>query len=222
LSLAPGGSATLKASELALETDSRPVYETAKRVFDVIGASLLLVLSSLPALIIAILIKLDDEGPVLFKQTRVGRFGKLFTIYKFRTMIADAEKMQRELEKYNEAGGAYFKMKNDPRVTRVGRILRKLSLDEIPQFINVLTGDMSLVGPRPLPVTGYENEDWYIRKVSVPPGMTGLWQISGRSDLTGEQAAELDLEYVRRRSFLFDLKILLLTVPAVLRRKGAA
>jgi len=214
----------VKAAEAAARERSAPGpgYEVLKRVLDVVGACILLTLSSVPALVIAILIKLDDEGPVLFKQTRVGRFGRHFTIYKFRTMIADAEKLQRELDKFNEAGGAYFKMRNDPRVTTVGAILRKLSLDEIPQFINVLTGDMSLVGPRPLPITGYENEDWYIRKVSVPPGMTGLWQISGRSELSGEQAAELDLEYVRRRSTLFDLKLLLMTIPAVMRRKGAA
>ncbi len=201
---------------------ARPGYELAKRMLDIVGASLLLMIFSIPAAIIAVLIKLDDPGPVMFKQTRVGRYGRLFTIYKFRTMIADAEKMQKELEKFNEAGGAYFKLKNDPRVTRVGAVLRKLSLDEIPQFINVLTGEMSLVGPRPLPVTGYENEGWYVRKVSVPPGMTGLWQISGRSDLSGEQAAELDLQYVDKRSFVFDLRLICATVPAVLFRKGAA
>ncbi len=212
----------MKALDAAETVAERPGYELAKRIVDIIGASLLLVLFSLPAAVIAVLIKLDDPGPVMFKQVRVGRFGRLFTIYKFRTMISDAEKMQKELEKYNEAGGAYFKLKNDPRVTKVGAVLRKLSLDEIPQFINVLTGDMSLVGPRPLPVTGYENESWYVRKASVPPGMTGLWQISGRSDLSGEQAAELDLRYVERRSFLYDLKLMCATVPAVLFRKGAA
>lgn len=211
-----------KAVEAAVPDRSSESYETLKRCIDIVGSCLLLAIFSIPALIIAVLIKIDDDGPVLFKQQRVGRYGRLFTIYKFRTMIADAEKMQRELEKYNEAGGAYFKMKDDPRVTRVGAWLRKLSLDEIPQFINVLLGDMSLVGPRPLPITGYENEDWYIRKVSVPPGMTGLWQVSGRSDLSGEQAAELDLEYVRQRSTWFDLRLLLITLPAVIRRKGAA
>lgn len=203
-------------------TGEKRVYEIFKRVLDIIGACILLIVFSFPAAVVAVLIKLDGSGPVLFKQTRVGRYGTLFTIYKFRTMCADAEKRQRDMEKFNEAGGAYFKMKNDPRVTRIGNILRKLSLDEIPQLINVLTGDMSLVGPRPLPVTGFEQEEWYVKKVSVPPGMTGLWQISGRSALSGEQAAELDLQYVRQRGMCYDFKLLLATVPAVLRRKGAA
>ncbi len=202
--------------------DDRRGYEFAKRALDIVGASILLSVLSIPAAIVAVLIKVDDPGPVMFKQIRVGRFGRRFTIYKFRTMISNAEKMQQEMDKYNEAGGAYFKMKNDPRVTKVGIVLRKLSLDEIPQFINVLTGDMSLVGPRPLPITGYEEEEWYVRKVSVPPGMTGLWQISGRSDLSGEQAADLDLEYVKRRGMWFDLRLMLMTIPAVLFRKGAA
>ncbi|MEI6914327.1 MAG: sugar transferase [Armatimonadota bacterium] len=202
--------------------DDRRGYEFAKRALDIVGASILLTVLSIPAAIVAVLIKVDDPGPVMFKQIRVGRFGRRFTIYKFRTMISNAEKMQQEMDKYNEAGGAYFKMKNDPRVTKVGIVLRKLSLDEIPQFINVLTGDMSLVGPRPLPITGYEEEEWYVRKVSVPPGMTGLWQISGRSDLSGEQAAGLDLEYVKRRGMWFDLRLMLMTIPAVLFRKGAA
>ncbi len=211
-----------KAARAAGAAGERRGYEHAKRALDIFGSCVLLVITALPAAIIAVLTKLDDPGPVLFKQTRVGRYGRHFTIYKFRTMVADAEKLQREMDKYNEVGGAYFKMKDDPRVTRVGRWLRKLSLDEIPQFINVLTGDMSLVGPRPLPITGYENEDWYVEKVTVPPGMTGLWQISGRSDLSGEEAAALDLQYVRNRSMLFDLKLLLATVPALIRRKGAA
>ncbi len=209
------------AEAVAIE-DGKRAYEAGKRVLDIVGASLLLAILSLPAAIIALLIKLDSQGPVLFKQNRVGRWGRLFTIYKFRTMVPNAEALQKNLEHLNEAGGAYFKIRRDPRVTKVGEVLRKLSLDEIPQFINVLIGDMSLVGPRPLPITGYEHEDWYVKKVSVPPGMTGLWQISGRSDLSGEDAAALDLEYVRRRCTLFDLKLLLATVPAVLKRKGAA
>ncbi len=214
--------AAVKVAEVAGAIDERQKgYERLKRFIDILGACVLLVIFSIPAAIIALLIKIDSEGPVLFKQTRVGRYGTLFTIYKFRTMVINAEKLQRELEERNEAGGAYFKLRDDPRVTRMGAILRKLSLDEIPQFINVLTGDMSLVGPRPLPVTGFEQEDWYIRKVSVLPGMTGLWQISGRSELSGEQAAELDLEYVRCRSTWFDLKLLFATLPVVLRRKGA-
>jgi len=212
----------LEIMESTAVLDDRRGYEFAKRALDIVGASILLTVLSIPAAIVAVLIKVDDPGPVMFKQIRVGRFGRRFTIYKFRTMISNAEKMQQEMDKYNEAGGAYFKMKNDPRVTKVGIVLRKLSLDEIPQFINVLTGDMSLVGPRPLPITGYEEEEWYVRKVSVPPGMTGLWQISGRSDLSGEQAAGLDLEYVKRRGMWFDLRLMLMTIPAVLFRKGAA
>lgn len=212
----------MDAAETALVLENRRGYEILKRMIDIVGATVLLMLFSPVAAVIGLLVKLDSPGSVMFKQVRVGRYGKRFVIYKFRTMCQDAEHLQKQMEKYNEAGGAYFKMTNDPRVTRVGAILRKLSLDEIPQFINVLIGDMSLVGPRPLPVTGHEEEEWYKFKCLVPPGMTGLWQISGRSELSGEQAAELDVEYVKRRSTWLDLKILFGTVPAVIRRKGAA
>lgn len=210
------------AIEATTQKADRRGYEITKRVIDIVGSSMLLSISAIPAAVIAVLIKLSSEGPVLFQQTRVGRNGRHFTIYKFRTMVANAESLQKEMDRFNEAGGAYFKMRDDPRVTRIGAILRKLSLDEIPQFINVLTGDMSLVGPRPLPITGYEQEEWYIRKCSVPPGMTGLWQISGRSELSGEQAADLDLQYVENRSTIYDLKLLAATLPAVIKRKGAA
>lgn len=197
-------------------------YEWLKRLLDLCGASIALIIASPIVAAISIAIRLDSKGPVLFRQKRVGRYCKSFTIYKFRTMVVDAEARQKELEDKNEVGGAYFKLKHDPRVTKVGHWLRKTSLDELPQLINVIRGEMSLVGPRPLPVTGFEEEDWYIRKASVQPGMTGLWQISGRSNLTGEDAISLDLEYVDRRSFWFDLLIVFKTFGVIFTRDGAA
>jgi len=197
-------------------------YEWLKRWLDLTIASLALIVTLPISIAIAIAIRLDSPGPILFKQKRVGRYCKTFTIYKFRTMVADAEKRQKELEAKNEVGGAYFKIKNDPRVTRVGAWLRKTSLDELPQLLNVIKGEMSIVGPRPLPVTGFEHEEWYIRKAAVQPGMTGLWQISGRSKLTGEDAIAIDLEYVDRRSFWFDLYIVFKTLIVILTREGAA
>ena len=147
-----------------------------------------------------------------------------FKIYKFRTMVPDAEKLMSALEKDNEAGGPVFKMKNDPRITRIGRALRKSSVDELPQLFNVLRGDMSLVGPRPLPVRDYEgfNEDWQRRRFSVKPGITCLWQVNGRSGVSFDQWMLLDLQYMDEWSIWLDLKILAKTVPAVFRGEGAA
>jgi lipopolysaccharide/colanic/teichoic acid biosynthesis glycosyltransferase len=174
-------------------------------------------------LAIAIAIKLTSRGPVLFTQDRYGYLKRLFRMYKFRTMVAGAEWLQSELETRNEASGPVFKISDDPRLTLVGRFLRRSSLDELPQLWNVLTGEMSLVGPRPLPVrdVGRFVEPWLMRRFSVRPGVTCLWQISGRSNVGFERWIALDLEYIDRWSLGLDFTILLRTVPAVLRGTGA-
>ena len=171
---------------------------------------------------IALAIKLTDRGPVFFRQTRVGKDGHTFTVWKFRTMVVDAEKRKAELTARNEAAGALFKMRRDPRVTRPGAWLRRYSMDELPQLFNVLFGDMSLVGPRPaLPVEAARYGDHMRRRLAVKPGMTGLWQINGRSDLPWEEAVRLDLRYVENWSFILDLQILWKTLSAVLGGYGA-
>jgi exopolysaccharide biosynthesis polyprenyl glycosylphosphotransferase len=195
-----------------------------KHTLDALISIFALILLSPVLLITTILIKLTSPGPVLFVQKRVGRHKRRFYIYKFRTMIVDAENKMRELEHLNEVTGPVFKIKNDPRVTRLGRFLRKTSIDELPQLFNVLNGDMSLVGPRPLPVRDYDgfSEDWQRRRFSVRPGITCLWQISGRNSIPFRRWMELDLEYIDGWSLWLDLRILLRTIPAVLRGSGAA
>jgi exopolysaccharide biosynthesis polyprenyl glycosylphosphotransferase len=202
----------------------RQGYRFAKRLIDLVGSvAILLLLAPLFALA-AISIRLDSTGPILFRQTRVGRHGKTFTMYKFRSMRADAdERIHRDYflkllrERAEQASAGVFKVPNDPRVTRVGRVLRKTSIDELPQLWNVLLGDMSLVGPRPpIPYEVAMYESWVWQRLEVVPGMTGLWQISGRSSLSVEEMFRLDIEYVRRQSFSLDVKILLLTIPTVL------
>ena len=176
----------------------------------------------LPFAVIALLIRLDSPGPVLFIQRRVGKDGREFSVFKFRSMFMDAEQRLEILLGANERTGPVFKMRQDPRVTRVGRILRKCSFDELPQLINILRGEMSLVGPRPaLPreVALYSPEQHL--RLSVTPGLTGLWQVSGRANLTFEQAMDLDLEYIRRQSFVLNVVLIARTVPAVLTAHGA-
>jgi lipopolysaccharide/colanic/teichoic acid biosynthesis glycosyltransferase len=175
-------------------------------------------------LITAGLIKLTSPGPIFFVQKRMGLNKRLISVYKFRTMVQNAEQKQAELEHLNEVGGPVFKIKNDPRVTRIGKFLRKTSIDELPQLLNVLKGDMSLVGPRPLPVRDYRgfNRDWQRRRFSIRPGITCLWQINGRSSVSFERWMELDLEYIDRWSVWLDLQILIRTIPAVLKGSGAA
>lgn len=187
--------------------------------------SLILLTLSLPLLLsAAILIKVTSPGPVFFCQERLGLNKRLFHVYKFRTMVKDAEQKQAELEDLNECIGAAFKITNDPRISTVGKFLRKSSLDELPQLINVLKGDMSLVGPRPLPVRDYKgfSNDWHRRRFSVRPGITCLWQINGRHNLTFDKWMELDLEYIDERSLWLDLNILIRTIPAVLKGSGAS
>jgi exopolysaccharide biosynthesis polyprenyl glycosylphosphotransferase len=195
-----------------------------KRTLDVAVAACALLLFAPILAIAAIGIKLTSPGPVFFLQERIGMSKRRFKIFKFRTMVPDAEKLMSALEKDNEAGGPVFKMKNDPRVTRFGRALRKSSIDELPQLFNVLRGDMSLVGPRPLPVRDYEgfSEDWQRRRFSVKPGITCLWQVNGRSGITFDQWMLLDLQYMDEWSLWLDLKILAKTVPAVIKGEGAA
>jgi exopolysaccharide biosynthesis polyprenyl glycosylphosphotransferase len=195
-----------------------------KRAIDIVASLVLLLLISPVLAITAILIKLTSPGPVLFIQKRLGFNKRRFDVYKFRTMVADAEKRITEVEHLNEVSGPVFKIKNDPRITFIGRFLRKTSIDELPQLLNVLKGDMSLVGPRPLPVRDYEgfNEDWQRRRFSVRPGITCLWQIKGRSSIPFEQWMELDLQYIDKWSLWLDLEILLRTIPAVLKGSGAA
>jgi exopolysaccharide biosynthesis polyprenyl glycosylphosphotransferase len=203
-----------------------PVFEgidfVIKRLFDLAGSTLLLVVLSPLLAAIAIAIKLDSRGPVLFRAPRPGIGGVPFPCLKFRTMNLGAHDLQDDLEQHNEAGGAIFKIREDPRVTRVGRVLRRFSLDEFPQLFNVLRGHMSLVGPRPLPQRDYDRlEDWHRKRYLVLPGMTGLWQVSGRSELEFDDLVRLDFVYLERWSVFLDLTILLKTIPAVFRSKGA-
>ncbi|MCX6054720.1 MAG: sugar transferase [Chloroflexi bacterium] len=193
-----------------------------KRLMDVVVSMTALIILSPIFLITAILIKLDSPGPIFFKQTRVGKWGRLFGVYKFRSMYLDAEKRKQDLMALNEADGPVFKMRNDPRITRVGRYIRKLSVDELPQLINILQGDMSLVGPRPPLPREVEQYNYHQRKrLDVPAGITGLQQVSGRSDLDFEKWVAYDIEYIEKQSIWFDIKILLKTIPAVLGGKGA-
>jgi exopolysaccharide biosynthesis polyprenyl glycosylphosphotransferase len=196
----------------------------AKRVLDILISASLLVLLAPVMLVVTAFLKLTSPGPVLFAQHRLGFNKRRFKIYKFRTMVPDAEKKMHEIEHLNEVSGPVFKIKNDPRITLIGRFLRKTSIDELPQLFNVLKGDMSLVGPRPLPVRDYEgfNEDWQRRRFSVRPGITCLWQIAGRSSIPFEKWMQLDLQYIDDWSLRLDLEILLRTIPAVLRGSGAA
>jgi exopolysaccharide biosynthesis polyprenyl glycosylphosphotransferase len=194
-----------------------------KRIMD-ICLSLIFLLFFLPVFAVtALTIKLTSPGPVFFVQERVGLNKRRIWMYKFRTMIADADQQQSEFEHLNEASGPVFKIKDDPRLTRIGKFLRKTSIDELPQLINVLKGDMSLVGPRPLPVRDYTGfkKDWHRRRFSIRPGITGLWQINGRSSIPFEKMIELDMYYIDRWSLWLDLKILTQTIPAVLKGSGA-
>lgn len=191
-----------------------------KKIMDFAGSLLLLGLFSPVFLVVAALIKLDSRGPVFFLQKRCGKGGKEFLMLKFRTMVVDAESLKRDLK--NEVDGPMFKVSRDPRVTRIGRHLRAFSVDELPQLVNVLRGEMGLVGPRPLAreEMGF-NELWMQTRLSVKPGMTGLWQIKGRASRQFSDWVRYDIEYVQNWSLLGDLKILMLTIPVVARRRGA-
>ena len=193
-----------------------------KRVIDVVGAVMGMILLSPVMFAAALAIKLTSRGPMIFSQNRAGLGGKPFRIYKFRTMIVDAEAKKKELKAQNEQDGPAFKIKNDPRVTKVGRLLRKTSIDELPQLWNVLKGDMTLVGPRPLPVSESDAcEGWQRRRLDVTPGLTCIWQVKGRSKVSFAEWVRMDVAYIRRRTLFNDVRILLQTIPAVLLRRGA-
>ena len=198
------------------------IAENLKRGFDLLVGSVALVMAVPIMLLAAIAIKLDTPGPIIFYQKRVGKWGKPFDCYKFRSMYMDAETRKAELTHLNDADQVVFKMKRDPRITRVGFVLRKLSIDELPQLVNVLKGDMSLVGPRPpvpYEVAQYSYE--HLQRLDAIPGITGLQQVSGRSDLTFRRWIELDLQYINEQSLLSDVRILVGTIPAVISGKGA-
>lgn len=205
-------------------TPAAPFPLFLKRLLDIVVSALLLLVLSPLLLLIAVVIRLTSAGPVLFRQTRCGLSQRRFTLLKFRTMVRDAEHRLEEVAHLNEVAGPAFKSKRDPRVTGVGRLLRRLSLDELPQLINVLKGDMSLVGPRPpLPEEVDRYRRWQRRRLSMKPGLTGLWQVSGRAGIDDfDRWIELDLEYIDQWSLSLDLKILLKTIPAVLSARGAA
>jgi len=194
-----------------------------KRVIDILGSiALLVALAPLFALVM-LLIRLESQGSIFFAQERIGLNKRRFRMWKFRTMVHGADRLQHTLEELNEADGPVFKIKKDPRITRVGKLLRRFSIDELPQLINVVMGDMSLVGPRPLPVRDVDRIDirWQKRRFSIKPGITCLWQVSGRSDIGFNDWVRLDLDYIDRWSLRLDLLILLKTIPAVFKGPGA-
>lgn len=220
-------------SRIPFDSDSYAVRSAAnqnavalilKRLLDFLGSAFLLIALAPILAVTAILVGLTSQGPIFFRQERIGINKRRFYIWKFRTMVANAESLLPRLETKNEASGPVFKIRNDPRITRLGKWLRRTSIDELPQLFNVLRGEMSLVGPRPLPVRDFEgfSEDWQRRRFSVRPGITCLWQVQGRSAVGFERWMELDIEYLDQWSLWLDLKILAMTIPAVVRGSGAA
>ena len=196
--------------------------QAGKRLFDFMISSLSLLFLLPVFFIIGILIRIDSPGPICYASRRYGRRGKIFPMYKFRSMVKDADKIIEQIKDKNEADGPIFKIKRDPRVTRIGNLLRRYSLDELPQVFNVLKGDMSLVGPRPLPISQVEKEDLrQLKRLEVRPGMTGLWQIRGRSDISFSRLVKWDIWYINNWSFWLDLNILFQTIPVVFKGKGA-
>ncbi|WP_409299396.1 sugar transferase [Peribacillus sp. SCS-26] len=197
-----------------MQVNDRKSYIITKRLMDITLASLGIILLSFLFILVAILIKLEDpKGSIFFNQKRVGLNGREFRMFKFRSMVSDAEEKLNELLKYNEVSGAMFKMKEDPRITRIGRFIRKTSIDELPQLFNVVKGDMSLVGPRPpLPREVALYTEYDRQRLFVTPGCTGLWQVTERNSVGFEEMVELDLIYIRKRNLLFDMKIIIKTV----------
>lgn len=199
----------------------KPVYECVKRIFDVVFSVIALVVLSPIFLITAIAVK-SDGGPAIYKQIRVGKNGKHFNMYKFRSMCIDAEKRQEELMKYNEVDGPVFKIKSDPRITGVGRFIRKYSIDELPQLINIIKGDMSIVGPRPPLVREVEQyNDYQMQRLLVTPGLTCYWQAYGRSQLSFDDWIHMDMKYIQKRTIGIDLFLIIKTMFAVIFKRGA-
>lgn len=197
-------------------------YSVVKRIIDIMGAIIGLIVLSPLLIIISIAIIVDSKGPVIFSQKRVGKNGKNFKMYKFRSMVIDAEQLLEKLKEKNEMSGPMFKMKKDPRVTKVGNFIRRTSIDELPQLVNVLKGEMSLVGPRPsLPHEVEKFEPWMIERLTVKPGLTCFWQVRGRNDIGFSEWMELDVKYVRERSTLLDIKLIFQTVGLLFGDKHA-
>ena len=198
------------------------LYEFSKRMIDIIGSTIGLLIASPVLLIIAILIKIESKGPIIFSQDRVGKNRKTFKMYKLRSMVVNAEELKAKLEAQNEMSGPMFKMKNDPRITKIGKFIRKTSIDEIPQLFNVLKGDMSLVGPRPsLPKEVEQFEDWMYERLEVKPGLTCYWQVGGRNNIDFEDWMKLDIKYVHERSFWGDIKLIFKTFFVLFGDKNA-
>ena len=206
----------------AVQAESRLFYHICKRIMDVVCSAAALAVLSPIFLAVAVAIKLEDKGPVIFTQNRTGKDGRVFRMYKFRSLYVDAEKRRSELLARNEADGPLFKIADDPRVTKVGRFIRRTSIDELPQLVNILKGEMSIVGPRPL-VTYDQNQctEYQAQRLLVKPGLTCIWQVSGRSDTSFDELIEMDLEYIRNQSLWLDIKLILKTVVVVFTHKGA-
>lgn len=210
-------------SEVIENERSNILYEVIKRIIDIVASFTGLILLSPLILIVSMLIKLESKGEVIFKQKRVGLNGKEFYMYKFRSMVINAEELKEQLESQNEMSGPMFKIKDDPRITKVGKFIRKTSIDELPQLINVIKGDMSLVGPRPsLPKEVKKFEPWMMERLEVKPGLTCIWQISGRNNIDFEDWMKLDIKYVRERSIKLDIKLILKTVLVLFGDKNAS
>ena len=206
---------------ITAEDLNRPVYEVFKRVLDFV-LSLFALVILLPVFLVTAAAVKSDGGNVIYKQKRVGKNNKLFDMYKFRSMCIGAENMRAELMKYNEMDGPVFKIKNDPRITKVGKFIRKYSIDELPQLVNILKGDMSIVGPRPpLLDEVAQYTDYHRQRLMVTPGLTCFWQAYGRSDLSFEDWVDMDMKYIKRRSISLDISLIIRTVYAVIFKRGA-
>ena len=216
----------MESTQLDFENESTrgfSFYEIIKRLIDIICSFMGLLAFSPLFIIIAIIIKFTSKGPVFFSQKRVGKYGREFDMYKFRSMVVNAEELKEKLAAQNEMSGPMFKMKDDPRVTKVGKFIRKTSLDELPQLWNVLKGDMSLVGPRPsLPKEVAQFEDWMHRRLEVKPGLTCYWQVSGRNNIDFEDWMKLDIRYVEERNLLVDIKLIFKTIFVLFGDKNAS
>lgn len=212
----------LSSSKLVLQNST--YYFVIKRLMDVVFSAIALIVLSPIMLIVAVAIKLEDiKGPILFSQERVGYLGKKFKMYKFRSMYVDAEERLHEIQHLNEQTGPVFKMKDDPRITKVGKFIRKTSLDELPQLINILKGEMSIVGPRPALLREVvQYNDYQKQRLLVKPGLTCIWQVSGRNNIGFDEWVELDLEYIENQSLGLDIKLILQTIPALLGDRNAS
>jgi lipopolysaccharide/colanic/teichoic acid biosynthesis glycosyltransferase len=218
-----GRSTAVRTAAGAVRPQAAPSYWFFKRLLDIVASGLALLVLGIPMLIIALLIKLTDPaGPILFKQSRTGLGGRRFHLLKYRTMVANAEELKEQLRHRSEVPWPDFRLKNDPRVTGIGKFLRKSSLDELPQFINVLKGDMTLVGPRPTSFAAGTYDMWQTARLDFRPGITGPWQVQGRNSMNFEERCRLEISYFRHPSFWSDLRMLFATVKVVFRRTGVA